>query len=256
MELPHIGKHCSIKSCNLLDFLPFNCDICKKVFCKDHYEYEKHDCKEAFTRDVQVPVCPLCNKPIPVRKNQIADVVVGAHIDQDCQSLPAKNKRKTFKHRCSMRGCKQNEMIEVKCPKCHLNFCLRHRHEKDHQCEVTLKSNKLVVNQRASSSRHNLYSSSNYNPQKTLMSTMGSDLNRLREERRQQNIQASHLNTEDADLARAIEMSLKDSNMKNSQEEADLALARQLQKEEDERRGGNRSRNQTNKDENSTCSVS
>lgn len=42
----------------------------------------------------------------------------------------------------------------------------------------------------------------------------------------------------------------------SSQEEADLALARQLQKEEDERRGGNRSRNQTNKDENSTCSVS
>jgi len=41
-----------------------------------------------------VPVCPLCNKPIPLKKGEVPDVVVGRHIDSDCQSDPAKERRK------------------------------------------------------------------------------------------------------------------------------------------------------------------
>ena len=41
-----------------------------------------------------MPVCPLCSAPIPVRKGEPPDLVVGQHIDNDCQSDPAKERRK------------------------------------------------------------------------------------------------------------------------------------------------------------------
>lgn len=47
-----------------------------------------------LSQDNQVPVCPLCNNPIPVKKGEMPDVVVGQHIDRDCQSDPARNRRK------------------------------------------------------------------------------------------------------------------------------------------------------------------
>ncbi|KAF3813829.1 hypothetical protein GH733_017861 [Mirounga leonina] len=44
-------------------------------------------------QDVQVPVCPLCNNPVPVKKGEIPDVVVGEHIDQDCNYHPRKKEK-------------------------------------------------------------------------------------------------------------------------------------------------------------------
>ncbi|XP_054971629.1 AN1-type zinc finger protein 2A isoform X2 [Pan paniscus] len=94
MEFPDLGKHCSEKTCKQLDFLPVKCDACKQDFCKDHFTYAAHKCPFAFQKDVHVPVCPLCNTPIPVKKGQIPDVVVGDHIDRDCDSHPGKKKEK------------------------------------------------------------------------------------------------------------------------------------------------------------------
>lgn len=45
-------------------------------------------------QDVQVPVCPLCNTPIPVKRGEMPDIKVGEHIDRDCKSDPAQRKRK------------------------------------------------------------------------------------------------------------------------------------------------------------------
>ncbi|KAL4669722.1 hypothetical protein H8959_008276, partial [Pygathrix nigripes] len=77
-------------------FLPVKCDACKQDFCKDHFTYAAHKCPFAFQKDVQVPVCPLCNTPIPVKKGQIPDVVVSDHIDRDCDSHPGKKKEKDW----------------------------------------------------------------------------------------------------------------------------------------------------------------
>ena len=41
-----------------------------------------------------MPVCQLCSKPIPLKPGEVADDKVGAHIDADCQSDPAKERRK------------------------------------------------------------------------------------------------------------------------------------------------------------------
>uniref|UniRef100_A0A5F8ACM3 Chromosome 3 C7orf50 homolog n=1 Tax=Macaca mulatta TaxID=9544 RepID=A0A5F8ACM3_MACMU len=117
-----------------LDFLPVKCDACKQDFCKDHFTYAAHKCPFAFQKDVQVPVCPLCNTPIPVKKGQIPDVVVSDHIDRDCDSHPGKKKEKIFIYRCSKEGCKKKEMLQMACAQCHGNFCIQHRHPLDHSC--------------------------------------------------------------------------------------------------------------------------
>lgn len=32
-DLMALGQHCSLPDCQQLDFLPFKCDSCNKVFC-------------------------------------------------------------------------------------------------------------------------------------------------------------------------------------------------------------------------------
>ncbi|XP_048339742.1 AN1-type zinc finger protein 2B isoform X4 [Sphaerodactylus townsendi] len=134
MEFPDLGAHCSEPSCKRLDFLPLKCDACGQLFCTNHVAYAHHNCTSAYKKDVQVPVCPLCSMPIPVKRGEMPDIVVGTHIDQDCKSDPAQRKRKIFTNKCQRPGCKQREMMKVVCDQCHGNFCLKHRHPLDHDC--------------------------------------------------------------------------------------------------------------------------
>ncbi|XP_061455838.1 AN1-type zinc finger protein 2A isoform X2 [Rhineura floridana] len=135
MEFPDLGKHCSEKTCKQLDFLPLKCDACDEVFCKEHITYNRHKCPSAYKKDVQVPVCPLCNTPIPVQKGEVPDAVVGAHIDKDCKHDSAQQKQKIFTNRCFKSGCKKREMMKLVCDQCHGNFCIKHRHPLDHACQ-------------------------------------------------------------------------------------------------------------------------
>ncbi|XP_037592008.1 AN1-type zinc finger protein 1 isoform X3 [Cebus imitator] len=36
---------------------------------------------------------------------------------------------------CSFKDCAERELVAVICPYCEKNFCLRHRHQSDHECE-------------------------------------------------------------------------------------------------------------------------
>ncbi|XP_029411035.1 AN1-type zinc finger protein 2A isoform X6 [Nannospalax galili] len=94
MEFPDLGKHCSEQTCKQLDFLPITCDACKQDFCKDHFSYAAHKCPFAFKKNVQVPICPLCSIPVPVKRGENPDVVVGEHMDRDCTSHPGRKKEK------------------------------------------------------------------------------------------------------------------------------------------------------------------
>jgi len=108
MEFPELGVNCSVSHCNQLDFLPVKCDACKSKFCNDHFLYDAHSCPLKHTKDAQVPVCPLCDAPVPTAKGTSPDVSVSAHLDRDCRE---KAKRKT-KNRCSVKKCKQTEVHE------------------------------------------------------------------------------------------------------------------------------------------------
>ncbi|KAJ8910139.1 hypothetical protein NQ315_016108 [Exocentrus adspersus] len=203
MELPHIGNHCTKSECKKLDFLPIKCDACSSLFCEDHYSYISHNCINAYKKNNQVPVCPLCNKPIPIQRGQHPDAVVGAHIDTDCQSDPAKSRRKVFTNKCTYKNCKIKEVIPVICNDCSFNFCLKHRHPSDHSCEGKNAKTKWIFE---------------------AQQKMGSLFHAV-----QGNV------TEDEALAKALALSLQDNTIshdKKTQEELDFALARQLQASE------------------------
>nr|KAF6354151.1 zinc finger AN1-type containing 2B [Pipistrellus kuhlii] len=134
MEFPDLGAHCSEPSCQRLDFLPLKCDACSGIFCADHVAYAQHHCGSAYQKDIQVPVCPLCNVPVPVARGEPPDRAVGEHIDRDCRSDPAQQKRKIFTNKCERAGCRQREMMKLTCERCDRNFCIKHRHPLDHDC--------------------------------------------------------------------------------------------------------------------------
>ncbi|KAJ8673996.1 hypothetical protein QAD02_005258 [Eretmocerus hayati] len=184
MELPDLGEHCTEKTCNRLDFLPLKCDACAQLFCRDHISYKEHSCPSAYKKDVQVPVCPLCNVPVPFKRGDPPDIAVGLHIDNDCKSDYGKNRRKVFANKCSSKGCKTKEIVPVKCSDCGKNFCLKHRHPSDHACigkEEAMRAKRLNALSRSS---QNTSSSSFRNFQGTM--------------------------SEDEALARALQASLQD----------------------------------------------
>ncbi|KAM4823811.1 AN1-type zinc finger protein 1 isoform X3 [Urocitellus parryii] len=94
-----IGQHCQVEHCRQRDFLPFVCDSCSGIFCLEHRSKESHGCPEVT----------IINERLKTDKHK---------------SYP-----------CSFKNCVEKELVAVICPYCEKNFCLRHRHQSDHECE-------------------------------------------------------------------------------------------------------------------------
>ncbi|NXJ73955.1 ZFN2B protein, partial [Trogon melanurus] len=229
------------------DFLPLKCDACEQIFCTDHITYAQHACTSAYKKDVQVPVCPLCNTPVPVRRGEMPDVVVGEHIDRDCKSDPAQRKRKIFTNKCFKPGCKQKEMMKVICDQCHNNYCLKHRHPLDHDCSgaghpVSKAGHAAIARAQASSSRTvAALNSGAARPAESRSSpaTARATVSQTRSTSPPAVMLQNGLSEEEA-LQRALEMSLAESACSSAQppsstqEEEDLALAQALSASEAE----------------------
>lgn len=188
MEFPNLGEHCSEQTCYRLDFLPLKCDACASIFCTDHISYVGHTCPSAYKKDVQVPVCPLCNAPVPSKRGDPPDLAVSLHIDNDCNSDFGKDRRKVFTNKCSSKGCKIKEIVQVNCTDCGKNYCLKHRHPTDHSCagkEESIRQKRLNALSRPA---QNSSSGNNSNSFRNLQGTM----------------------SEDEALARALQASLQD----------------------------------------------
>ncbi|XP_055459427.1 AN1-type zinc finger protein 1 [Psammomys obesus] len=94
-----IGQHCQVQHCRQRDFLPFVCDSCSGIFCLEHRSKDSHGCPE-----------------VNVIKERLK-----------------RDEHKSYP--CSLKDCTEVELMEVICPYCEKNFCLRHRHQSDHGCE-------------------------------------------------------------------------------------------------------------------------
>ncbi|XP_038836428.1 AN1-type zinc finger protein 2A-like isoform X2 [Salvelinus namaycush] len=282
MEFPNLGEHCSENSCKQLDFLPMRCDACEEIFCKDHITYANHKCMSSYKKDIQVPVCPLCNTPIPIKRGEMPDIKVGEHIDRDCQSDPAQNKRKIFTNKCSKGGCKQKEMIRVTCDQCHMNYCLKHRHPLDHDCKPEDKPVSksgfaaFMRSQGASSSSASTSSSrgssrpvtnGNARTQSSRAQAIYNPAPAMRPPPAQNVVPASASFqaglTEEQALQRALEMSLAESARStvqqptlSPQEQEDLALAQALAASEEEYRRQQRRQQERESSKQSSCSLS
>ncbi|XP_007461756.1 PREDICTED: AN1-type zinc finger protein 1 isoform X2 [Lipotes vexillifer] len=93
-----IGQHCRVEQCRQRDFLPFVCDGCSGIFCLEHRSRESHSCPE---------------------------VTVIERLKSDTHTS----------HPCSFKDCAERALVPIMCPYCEKNFCLRHRHQSDHECE-------------------------------------------------------------------------------------------------------------------------
>jgi len=130
-----------------------------------------------------------------------------------------------------VKSCKQKEMIKVVCNVCNRNYCLKHRHPQDHNCIVpngrtgisqagaaALARSKLPPsrpNPVSQPSRHLSQVANSNIPISVKIATAQGNL------------------SEDEALARAIALSLDDSNVPHlSQEEQDRRMAEALARSE------------------------
>lgn len=105
MEFPETGKHCSIKDCKLLDFLPFVCEHCQATFCKEHFHMISHECLKTESAK--------------------------------CAA------EKSTNFLCSKESCKETSLIEMPCVNCKQHFCITHRHHGCLELSETEKTQKL-----------------------------------------------------------------------------------------------------------------
>lgn len=131
---PNLGKHCSVDDCKLIDFLPFTCDCCKKVFCLEHRSYTTHKCPKANKNDRTVVICPLCAKGVHLIPNQDPNITWESHVNTDCD--PSNYEKVTKKKKCPVRGCRETLVFSntIKCRDCTVDHCLKHRLGLDHGC--------------------------------------------------------------------------------------------------------------------------
>ncbi|XP_045110165.1 AN1-type zinc finger protein 2A-like isoform X2 [Portunus trituberculatus] len=173
MELPHLGTHCAESTCNKLDFLPFTCNLCQKEFCVDHHKYTAHNCTESYRADAQVPICPLCDQPVPSKRGEPPDLAVNEHMENNCKN----KKKKIYTNKCSADGCKTKEMIPVLCESCRQNYCLRHRHPSDHDCKGPTSAKEQALMAALARSKTSKSSSSSNNNSRSQSSSSSSGSN-------------------------------------------------------------------------------
>ncbi|XP_075930142.1 AN1-type zinc finger protein 1 isoform X2 [Petromyzon marinus] len=86
-----VGHHCAVEHCGQLDFLPFVCNGCGKVFCLEHRGKDDHACTEAT----------------PGR------------------AAPAGGAAALTSYACHVPACSARELLPVLCPHCSLQVCFR-----------------------------------------------------------------------------------------------------------------------------------
>mmetsp|Transcript_27811 Transcript_27811/g.92454 ORF Transcript_27811/g.92454 Transcript_27811/m.92454 type:complete len:273 (-) Transcript_27811:98-916(-) len=131
------GAHCHVAECCQKDFLPFNCDMCKGIFCLDHFRYASHSCTRADGLDNRVLVCPICAKGVKLVQDEDPNLTWDRHMRQGCN--PAPGGAPGSKAKCPVPGCKEalTSSGSVSCGRCGLKTCLKHRFEEDHNCAAS-----------------------------------------------------------------------------------------------------------------------
>merc|ERR1711923_64973 len=102
MELPHIGTHCQLKSCNRLDYLPFTCKHCKMNFCEDHWKPDGHSCSKL---------------------SQVQKEVKNSTEIKSIETQKSKSKKKSKKNPCQLPNCSGYNLVHMGCGECGGNFC-------------------------------------------------------------------------------------------------------------------------------------
>lgn len=127
MEFIDLGKHCRV--CNTKDFLPFKCEFCGYFFCKEHRT--EHACTSANPLSQSKTHSNTANTHANTHTNTRVNTA-NTHANTT-QPTPKKRKRLP-RFKCDHENCRAREKFAIKCFKCGLNFCLKHRFQDEHNC--------------------------------------------------------------------------------------------------------------------------
>lgn len=132
---PDLGRHCQHSDCHQLDFLPFKCAGCHKVFCVEHRSYKSHECPKSDHNSRKVVVCEICSTSLETTGHDGEEehkVLLERH-NKSGNCDPKKKKKPT----CPVRRCKEILIFSNNstCKTCHLKVCLKHRFPADHECK-------------------------------------------------------------------------------------------------------------------------
>ncbi|KAF4390664.1 hypothetical protein G4B88_015554 [Cannabis sativa] len=127
---PDLGRHCQNSDCNQLDFLPFNCDNCNKVFCLEHRSHKSHNCPKPDHNSRKVIVCETCSTAIETT-GQDEKLLMEKHMSSG--NCDPRNKKKPT---CPVKRCKEILTFSntSTCKTCQIKVCLKHRFPADHLC--------------------------------------------------------------------------------------------------------------------------
>ncbi|GLT35448.1 hypothetical protein SLA2020_099000 [Shorea laevis] len=131
---PDLGSHCQHSHCHQLDFLPFKCDGCHKVYCLEHRSYKSHECPESEHESRRVIVCEICSVSIEVTGREEEDVKTMLERHEKSGDCDPRKKKKPV---CPVRRCRETLTFSntSTCKTCQLKVCLKHRFPADHDCQ-------------------------------------------------------------------------------------------------------------------------
>ncbi|THH28276.1 hypothetical protein EUX98_g5914 [Antrodiella citrinella] len=134
-SLLSVGKQCSHRTCNLVDFLPFKCQHCNESYCGDHFLPQAHQCEhyDETKHNRVAPPCPFCNVPLAIPTGVDPNIAMERHFETDCAVLVGKS-AKSSTPRCSRPNCGKILFAPIACSGCKKQFCPNHRFPDDHKC--------------------------------------------------------------------------------------------------------------------------
>lgn len=121
-----LESHCSLQECSLLDFLPFTCTACLKIYCKNHRFPDSHNCSNWSQVDKTLLICRKCNQIL----NSCEEEFLDEHLKLSCTIGVYKQDKSP---ECNLGNCKNKSFIN--CKNCDLFYCIAHRHLEDHKCK-------------------------------------------------------------------------------------------------------------------------
>ncbi|GLA08225.1 hypothetical protein AnigIFM60653_009752 [Aspergillus niger] len=122
-DLDAIGSHCSLPTCNQLDFLPFRCPSCKGTYCLEHRTETAHQCANARISPSPSTSTSNSTSTTQQQKPTIYTADQCAHIS--CKTLI-------------------NTLTDpgVRCDQCRKEYCLKHRLRESHDCRPISNNNR------------------------------------------------------------------------------------------------------------------
>lgn len=111
VEAEEVGVRCGNLECNQIQFLAFECLICKKKYCIEHVSSGRHICRNEK---------------------------VGAKELNSYKGRFLNEKGENVSINCSMDGCSK---VGIICRKCDKMLCSEHIYESEHECKVKNRIN-------------------------------------------------------------------------------------------------------------------